>query len=127
MSTDVMPEAEAMIVEIEITVPECLDYDERVVERLAECSRFLNSIPDMNTRLELMGTLNHSLEHLGRVCRAGERGQLYTDFAPLSFGWHSGGMVGGLIYHGPHDGFGNGGAPTFSVSLSDEAGWQLHT
>lgn len=36
---------------------------------------------------------------------------------------------GGIIYHGPHDGFGSGLAPTFSVSLSNNKSnnWQLHT
>jgi len=40
------------------------------------------------------------------------------------YGW----MSGGLIYHGPHDNFGGGGAPTFSVSIGQEtAGWVVHT
>lgn len=34
---------------------------------------------------------------------------------------------GGLIFHGPHDGGGNGGAPTFSVSLTPQDGWSIHT
>ncbi len=34
---------------------------------------------------------------------------------------------GGLIYHGPHDGGGNGGAPTFSVCLTPTSGWSIHT
>jgi len=34
---------------------------------------------------------------------------------------------GGLIFHGPHDGGGNGGAPTFSVCLSPTDGWSIHT
>lgn len=46
------------------------------------------------------------------------------DFAPYSFGFaliENGKCVlnGGMIYHGPHDGFGDGSAPTFSVSLSN--------
>jgi len=38
-------------------------------------------------------------------------------------------LYGGFIFHGPHDGFGNGGAPTFSVSLFSDrkAGWSIHT
>jgi hypothetical protein len=37
-------------------------------------------------------------------------------------------MSGGLIYHGPHDRFGSGDAPTFSVSLGrTTAGWEIHT
>ena len=34
---------------------------------------------------------------------------------------------GGLIFHGPHDGGGNGGAPTFSCSLVPVDGWSVHT
>ena len=36
-------------------------------------------------------------------------------------------MNGGLIYHGAHDGGGDGGAPTFSVNLSPVNGWSIHT
>ena len=59
--------------------------------------------------------------------------ELYTDFAPYSFIWcefsptRQRGMLGGLIYHGQHDGGGNGGAPTFSVNLIPTAGWSIHT
>jgi hypothetical protein len=58
---------------------------------------------------------------------------VYVDFSPLSFNW---GLIqengtcpynGGLIFHGPHDGFGSGEAPTFSVSISPEHGWSIHT
>jgi hypothetical protein len=59
--------------------------------------------------------------------------ELYTDFAPFSFFWtqfsptRQRGLIGGLIYHGRHDGGGNGGAPTFSVCLTPTAGWSIHT
>jgi hypothetical protein len=35
-------------------------------------------------------------------------------------------LYGGFIFHGQHDGFGNGGAPTFSVCIDpdDKPGWQ---
>ena len=36
-------------------------------------------------------------------------------------------MNGGLIYHGKHDGFGSGNAPTFSVCLTPTNGWSVHT
>ena len=52
---------------------------------------------------------------------------LYNDFAPLSFGWTGGGMTGGLIFHGPHDRGGDGGAPTFCVNLGNTHGWSIHT
>jgi hypothetical protein len=57
---------------------------------------------------------------------------IYNDFAPLSFyfartvnGNFSGN--GGIIFHGQHDGFGNGSAPTFSVCLTPCDGWSIHT
>ena len=60
--------------------------------------------------------------------------KIYSDFAPLSLYFEitrDGKFVlnGGFIFHGPHDGFGNGGAPTFSVSIDPEktAGWSIHT
>jgi hypothetical protein len=59
--------------------------------------------------------------------------ELYKDFAPYSFFWTEtspigkSGMIGGLIYHGQHDGGGNGGAPTFSVNLMPSKGWCIHT
>jgi hypothetical protein len=50
---------------------------------------------------------------------------LYSDFAPMSFYFELCNAVdgkrdfnGGLIFHGKHDGGGNGGAPTFSVSVT---------
>jgi hypothetical protein len=60
--------------------------------------------------------------------------QLYKDFAPQSFAfdmmrngkrWFN----GGLIFHGPHDNGGDGGAPTFSVNLNPDTRphWQVHT
>ena len=59
------------------------------------------------------------------------------DFAPYSFsmsiemrqedGQYTPMFNGGVIFHGQHDGFGSGGAPSFSVSLNKSVGWQLHT
>lgn len=34
---------------------------------------------------------------------------------------------GGIIYHGPRDAFGGGGAPTFSVTLDEATGYRIHT
>jgi len=60
--------------------------------------------------------------------------ELYPDFAPYSFEWAWRNletnkiiMNGGLIYHGKHDNGGDGGAPTFSVSLTPQSGWCIHT
>ena len=62
---------------------------------------------------------------------------LSYDFAPHSFSilWERRGadgkwsywFSGGLIFHGPHDRGGDGGAPTFSVNLTPQHGWSVHT
>lgn len=69
---------------------------------------------------------------------------IYPDFAPLSFEFvryeeleictpygveHKKEFMsnGGIIYHGPHDDFGSGGSPTFSVCLEPTNGWSIHT
>jgi len=66
---------------------------------------------------------------------------IYRDFAPYSFGWtryrkpfeegrmnrEDIDMNGGLIFHGQHDGYGSGSAPTFSVCLTPTNGWEIHT
>jgi hypothetical protein len=59
-----------------------------------------------------------------------------SDFAPLSFyfiqeifinGKWERNYNGGIIFHGDHDGGGNGNAPTFSVNLMPVDGWATHT
>lgn len=59
---------------------------------------------------------------------------LYPDWAPMSLAfllkWKGvNNMNGGFIFHGVHDGGGNGGAPTFSVELnpSTKSHWSIHT
>ena len=37
------------------------------------------------------------------------------------------GCNGGIILHGPRDGFGSGAYPTFSVSATTEPGYEIHT
>lgn len=66
------------------------------------------------------------------------RVRLFYDFAPHSFEfvreikdvskdeWRRA-VNGGLIFHGPHDNGGGGGAPTFSVNLTPQDGWSIHT
>lgn len=36
-------------------------------------------------------------------------------------------IAGGLIYHGPEDGFGSGSGPSFAVCLEPTHGWEIHT
>jgi hypothetical protein len=58
--------------------------------------------------------------------------KIATDWAPRSFGFtryvnDQPTICGGIIYHGPHDNGGDGGAPTFSVSITPKKGWSTHT
>ena len=97
-------------------------------ERFEECK----GIAEKHSHLtESWEQCLQSLERLGTNLKGTV--EVCTDFSPLSFNW---GVVrddgscplnGGMIFHGPHDGFGSGGAPTFSVSLNPEHGWSLHT
>ncbi len=80
------------------------------------------------------------LESYGGKDKNGEdrsRVRLYKDAAPYSFGFiiqqkNAEGewaylFEGGLLFHGSHDGNGNGSAPTFAVSLTPCVGWAIHT
>jgi hypothetical protein len=82
----------------------------------------------------LIDSFNKTFNRLENYSQKGCQVDLYNDFALLSlyFEISSEGkciLNGGFIFHGPHDGFGNGGAPTFSVCLDPEkeAGWSIHT
>ena len=95
-----------------------------------------------------LDNLQKQLDYLGSYACHAEGGDeevdleqtrclLFKDFAPLSFffrmekrqsdGTYKHWFVGGLIYHGPHDNGGDGGAPTFSVNVNPEYGWTVHT
>ena len=80
----------------------------------------------------LAASFKDNLQRLaGMAAGIGGRARLYLDFSPLSLGWSvlradgSCWMAGGLIFNSPAEGLGNGGAPSFSVSLSNQAGWEL--
>jgi hypothetical protein len=94
----------------------------------------LNEIKTYAKENNLLENFNKTFSRLENYSAKGYTVTLYSDFAPLSMefsitdkGQHV--LNGGFIFHGPHDGFGNGGAPTFSVSLSTdkEVGWSIHT
>lgn len=65
------------------------------------------------------------------------RCRLFKDWARYSFefvmdlrqpdGTYRQWFNGGLILHGADDGFGSGGAPTFSVCIEPTTGWEIHT
>ena len=65
------------------------------------------------------------------------RARLFKDWAPYSFAFvlekrNAAGdwttwFNGGVIFHGTHDGHGNGSAPTYAVTLEPTTGWSIHT
>ncbi len=89
--------------------------------------------------------LEKQFAHLERLAKNGpgqskeveRRILLHPDFAPQSFYWEiqvkkngddwQRWMNGGLIFHGAHDNGGDGGAPTYSVCLTAQDGWSIHT
>jgi len=112
-----------------------LIFSEDGQEQLVKCIAFINEKrPELekNFRRQFWKTESWYAEH------PKERMKVWTDFAPLSFyfivEWYDErtnefkrDYNGGIIFHGSHDGGGNGGAPTFSVNLSPVDGWATHT
>jgi len=104
-----------------------------VTEKLAEVQAFA-------VRIGMRDNLEAQLRFLDEYAEDGDRGRtccrLYHDGAPFSFGFlmrlRRGGKYldwfnGALIFHGPHDGGGDGTAPTLAVCLQPTAGWTVHT
>lgn len=119
-----------------IDISACEEYFEEV-ERFADASgrkeQFLNRLK----RLVWGDTSDEELTVWGRPCKK-VRARLYKDFAPYSFEFVLEVLYedendwifqfnGGLIFHGDHDNGGDGGGPTFSVNLSPQDGWSVHT
>lgn len=100
---------------------------------------YLSKVTAFADKLGMRDKLDERLTYLGEYAGGvNTRCTLYKDFAPASFEfvmerranadepwkfWFN----GGLIFHGPHDGFGDGSGPTFAVSLNPEHGWSIHT
>ena len=79
-------------------------------------------------------SFNETFSRLENYSEKGYEVFLFSDFAPLSleFVIKQGErfvLNGGFIFHGQHDGYGNGGYPTFSVSIGPDRkpGWSIHT
>ncbi len=116
---------------IDITCPD--DFTE--AEEFAKSTGRHEQLVSLLGRLAMKETKDDSLTFFGRPIED-IRVRIFHDFAPLSFGfvmqikadgeWENV-MNGGLIYHGPHDRGGDGGAPTYSVNVSPHDGWSIHT
>lgn len=102
---------------------------------------YLNEVKTFATVVGQLEQLENKLKYLDTYAEHGQRGMtrtsLWKDFAPYSFEFmvellqSDGGYIpylrGGLIFHGKHDQFGSGGAPTYSVCLKPTDGWSIHT
>jgi hypothetical protein len=82
----------------------------------------------------LADTFHSCIDTLVRLARNVKgKARLWTDFSPLGFTFvivKSDGSCwinGGLLFHGPHDGYGSGSAPTYAVSVGGAQGFQIHT
>lgn len=94
----------------------------------------LEQIREFATRNNLIAEFEYVFNRFTRFSDNGYRVDLFSDMAPhsLYFELYREGefsMNGGMIFHGPHDGGGNGSAPTFSVSINPESKphWSIHT
>jgi len=111
-----------------IEVPQELFVHGSARATIEACRQYLLGIEDPAEQTSLARTLNAALAHIDAVAQSvGERAQLFADHAPLSFTWLAAGLFGGLLFHGVHDGFGSGSAPTFAVTLEPTFGWRIHT
>ena len=101
---------------------------------IVKCPEHLQAVREFADRTDQRAQFESRLSDLYRFISAeGYTIMLYEDFAPHSFYWEEiapngkRSMNGGLIFHGPHDGFGDGSEPTFSVNLTPSNGWSIHT
>jgi hypothetical protein len=111
-----------------INVPAAIDVSEQAEEVFGDCRRYLLGIEDKAERDKLAQSLQNGLSRIAALAEGSQaRAELFGDGAPLSFTWRAGGFMGGLLFHGPHDGYGSGASPTFSVTLTPAYGWRIHT
>jgi hypothetical protein len=82
----------------------------------------------------LLENFNNTFSRLENYSDKGNTVNLYSGFAPHSLYFEitmneKFVLNGGLIFHGSHDGFGSGDAPTFSVCIDpdNKPGWSIHT
>lgn len=103
---------------------------------------YFDQVREAAEKLGLAEQLQNKLDCLGSYACDEERGEdytecwLYKDFAPLSFqfqmrkkrgGEYVDWWFGGLVYHGPIDGYGSGSFPTLAVCVTPTNGWCVHS
>ncbi len=106
-----------------------------------ECEEYFAEVKAFAEKTGQMVQLQEKLDYLDTYAEHGDRGKtrcrLWKDYAPCSFnllmerrqedGSYERWWNGGLIYHGQHDGFGSGSAPTFSTCVTPTSGWSVHS
>lgn len=105
-----------------LEIPENVDISQlpdEYLEKVISFARKVNKLENLSENIDRLATIanNRKVKVL-----------LTKDSAPYSFLFSiPGGFWGGLIFHSPHDGGGNGDSPTFSVNLNPEDGWSIFT
>ena len=94
----------------------------------------LDEIKTFAKENNLLENFNNTISRLETHSDKGYTVTLYSDFAPHSLSFEITMnekfiLNGGFIFHGPHDGFGSGSAPAFSVCIDpdNKPGWSIHT
>ena len=94
----------------------------------------LDEIKTFAKENNLLESFDETFSRLESYSDKGYTVTLYNDFAPDSLYFEITMnerfiLNGGFIFHGQDDGFGNGGAPTFSVCIDpdNKPGWSIHT
>lgn len=118
-----------------LNISRCEEHFDQV-EAFARESGRLEDFYNQLSNLAWGDLTDEELTCWGRPCEV--RVWLFKDFAPYSFDfvkevkykgeeeWKTQ-FNGGFIFHGSHDNGGDGGAPTYSVNLSPQDGWSIHT
>ena len=94
----------------------------------------LDEIKTFAKENNMLESFNETFSRLETYSDKGYTVTLYSDFAPHSLYFEitlneKFILNGGFIFHGSHDGYGSGGAPTFSVCIDpdNKPGWSIHT
>jgi hypothetical protein len=110
-----------------------VEIDKSAENHLRQCIHYINLYhPELEKNL--LDQFRHPYLNLTPKAKM----RVMYDWAPLSFSfemmWYDEkynefrrDYNGGIIFHGAHDGGGDGGAPTFSINLTPMNGWATHT
>ncbi len=105
--------------------------DQEHFDKVVVFAKSTNRMEQLQEKLDYLDTYaDHEQKGLTKCV-------LGYDFAPYSFsflmmkkdsnGEYQHYFNGGLIFHGEHDGGGNGSSPTLSVCLNPTDDWAVHT